>query len=237
VEITRTLVARAVSGVLLTAGLAAGGLAPPMLLASPASATGPCTATAAAPAVNCDVTGTLTLAGGALSATFPGALGWAGTISGNDLDISNALHSIEVDDLTGSGAGWRVTAEATTFTFTTADSTPKTYTLSDSGTLSVNGSVSNPDDTSDAPTSACASGSTCTVSATTTSFPVAITTAASPSTAKVIYNADNGTGMGKVVVGGNSTGDHPLSWWIHIPASAHAGTYTSTITLAVVSGP
>jgi hypothetical protein len=26
-------------------------------------------------------------------------------------------------------------------------------------------------------------------------------------------------------------------WWLAIPASAHAGTYTNTITLSIVSGP
>ncbi|MGH3167770.1 MAG: RHS repeat-associated core domain-containing protein, partial [Trebonia sp.] len=29
----------------------------------------------------------------------------------------------------------------------------------------------------------------------------------------------------------------PIGWWVNVPASAHAGSYTSTITLNVVSGP
>lgn len=227
-EITRTLVARAVSGVLLTAGLAA-----PTMLAGPAraanAACGTATAsvtTPAAAAVDCDITGTLAVTSGGLTATPPTALSWSKTLDGTDAEVVDATaahQQIEVDDLTGSLAGWHVTAAATTFS--TADSS---HSLGDTGTLKVNGSTSDNTATT-APTGGCVTAAACTVPTSQATYPVAVTTAGSPSPV-TIYSAAASTGIGKVKLSG-------IGWWVHVPVDTFAATYTSTITLSVVSAP
>ena len=64
----------------------------------------------------------------------------------------------------------------------------------------------------------------------------AIYTAASLRDAFTIYDASAGTGTGVVALGGPSA-THPIGWWIQVPASAYAGSSTSTLTLTRVSGP
>jgi hypothetical protein len=220
-HITRTITARALCAALLTAS----GLAAPMMLAAPADAAA-CSGSISA-GTSCTSTGTLTLNGGALSAKPPTALGWTGTLDGTDLDIVDgtaADQAIEVDDLTGSGAGWHVTASATTFKGT-VDSA---HTLADD-TLSLNASLSDPDDTTK-PTPACVGSTECTLPTSTSTYPVTFTTADTSPVAKSIYSADAGTGLGKINLGG-------LGWWVHVPAGVVKDTYTSTITFSVISAP
>ena len=45
-----------------------------------------------------------------------------------------------------------------------------------------------------------------------------------------IYDATAGSGMGAIVIA-------DVGWWLNIPANARVDTCTSTITLAIVSGP
>lgn len=42
--------------------------------------------------------------------------------------------------------------------------------------------------------------------------------------------------MGQMVIGG-STAPNPVGWWVNVPASATAGSYISTITMEIISGP
>ncbi len=84
------------------------------------------------------------------------------------------------------------------------------------------------------PTSSCVTS--CTPPTDTTTYPVAITTASTSPTAVSVYSASAGSGLGAVTLGGSTAAD-PLGWWIKVPANARAGSYTSTVTLAVVSGP
>jgi len=46
----------------------------------------------------------------------------------------------------------------------------------------------------------------------------------------VIYDAKAGSGIGAIVIA-------DVGWWLNIPANARKDTYTSTITLAIDSGP
>jgi hypothetical protein len=80
------------------------------------------------------------------------------------------------------------------------------------------------------------------------SYPIGIPTT---TTAVSIYDAAGpagatpGTGLGSVTIGSFGpeaggaaiTAPDPVGWWIHVPSDARAGTYTSTITLSVISGP
>jgi hypothetical protein len=52
----------------------------------------------------------------------------------------------------------------------------------------------------------------------------------------VIYDTSASTGLGQIVIGG-STATNPVGWWVYVPASASAGSYTSTITMEIISGP
>lgn len=72
--------------------------------------------------------------------------------------------------------------------------------------------------------SACVGGSTCTAATNSVTYPITIS-----GTAAKFFNASAATGMGKVNV--------TPSVNVAIPGNAYAGTYTSTVTLAAVSGP
>jgi hypothetical protein len=219
----KRLVRLAVAGGLLTGAIGA----PILLTAGTAEAAG---CGAAVPVgSSCTLTGTLNLLAGTLTLTSPTALAWSGTSNGFNqslVDTTTAHQSYTVDDATGSGAGWHVTTSATTFTTGTAS-------LPNAGTLSTNGSVTSVS-ASNAPTAACSSGATCLLPSNSQAYPVAITTAASAPTASTIYDTSALSGLGSITLG---IGANPVGWWLTVPASAIAGTYTSTVTMQISSGP
>ncbi|RAG85778.1 hypothetical protein DN069_09730 [Streptacidiphilus pinicola] len=166
---------------------------------------------------------------GPLKLTSPSALNWAAALTGTDqsaVDAVAADQRFSVDDETNSGAGWHITVSATTFT-------SGAHTLPDSGTLVLTGSLSSPTATT-APSSICMTS--CTPPVSSTAYPVAITTGASTPTPLTVYDDPAGSGVGPATLGGASAA-HPVGWWINIPANARAGSYTSTVTATVVSGP
>jgi hypothetical protein len=63
---------------------------------------------------------------------------------------------------------------------------------------------------------------------------VAITTAVSAPTPVTIYDTSVNTGLGTILVG---VGANLVGWWVNAPAKALAGTYTSTVSLQIISGP
>ena len=212
--------------------LAAGALLTGMTGAPDLLATGTADAVACGGAVAagtpCTVAGTLTFAGGTLTLTSPTALAWSTTMNGQDRQLvdSTAGHmSFAVNDATGSGAGWNVTVSATTFTM-------GTKTLANSGTLQLTGSVSSESATT-APDAACIGGSTCTLPTNTTTYPVLITTAASSPAPVKIYDTSAASGLGQMTIGNTNL----VGWWLNVPANTVSGTYTSTITWQLTSGP
>jgi hypothetical protein len=177
---------------------------------------------------NCTLTGTLGLTGGTLILTSPSSLSWSATMTGLNeqvFDTNAGDQQYTVNDATGTGAGWHVTLSATTFT-------SGSHTLPNTGTLVTTGSITSVSATT-APTATCTG--TCTLPTNSTTYPVAITTATSP-TAVTIYDAATSTGLGQVVIGGN-TSANPVGWWVAVPANAFAGSYLSTLTMAIVSAP
>jgi hypothetical protein len=177
----------------------------------------------------CTLTGTLGVLAGALNLTSPTALAWSTTSTGLDqqvVDPTTAHQSYLVNDATGSGAGWHVTVSATTFT-------TGTVTLPNTGTFVTTGSVTSEAATT-APTAACSASSTCTLPTDTTTYPVAITTAPSAPVAVTIYDTSAATGLGSITIG---IGALPVGWWVNVPANTKIGTYTSTISLTLISGP
>jgi hypothetical protein len=84
------------------------------------------------------------------------------------------------------------------------------------------------------PSATCTTSGDCTLpTGTEPTYPVAVTTAATGPTASTRYTAAATSGLGSVLIGGTT----PVGWWIHLPGSAQAGTYTSTISLTIGSGP
>jgi hypothetical protein len=161
--------------------------------------------------------------------TPPDSLGWAATLDGTNLsavDTAPADQQLTVDDATGAGAGWHITVSATTFT-------SRAGSLPDTGTFVFTGSISAAT-ASSAPSSSCVT--TCTLPSDTVTYPVAITTAASSPSAATIYDTPPGTGEDAIILGGHGATD-PIGWWINVPANALIGTYTSTVTLSITSGP
>jgi hypothetical protein len=218
--------------------LLAGGIAVPVLLGAGSAQAATC-GTADATGVACTLTGTFVLGGGALGLTPPFSLGWGGNVTGVDQAIADttgggADETYVVNDSTGAGAGWHVTASATPFT--TATATPAV--LADAGTFQTNGSVTDETDIT-SPTAACSALTACTVPTNGTTYPVDITTiAGTPPAGDIftIYAAAAGTGLGSIVIGGSTTAN-PVGWWLNVPANTLAGTYTSTITLSIIDAP
>ncbi len=174
------------------------------------------------------VTASVTFSGG-LTLTSPATLSWAGTITGTaytTVDPTSADQQFTLDDEQGSAAGWHITVAATTFTSVSLKTFP------DLGTFSFTGSLTSATATT-APTASCSS---CTFPATSTTYPVAITTATSSPTPATVFNAAAGTGVGPMTIGGSGAAN-PVGWWLRVPATAIVGAYSSTITIAVVSGP
>jgi hypothetical protein len=213
--------------------LLAGGIGAGVLSGAGTAQAAVCPGTPVAAGTACTDTGTLTFTGGVLNLLSPTALTWAGTSNGLNqqlVDTTTAHQSYVVDDATGSGAGWNVTVSATTFT-----STSPAATLPNAGTFSTNGSITSAVATA-GPTAACTTGATCTLPTdTSVTYPVAITTAATTPTAVKVYDALAATGLGSITIG--LPGAAPVGWWVAVPGNAVPATYTSTVTLEVLSAP
>jgi hypothetical protein len=183
-----------------------------------------------ASSVDSGTTPVVTLVARYVTLAPPSSLSWvAPTLGGNGatvVDTRPADQGYSVVDATGTNAGWNVTVSATTFT-------DGLHTLPNAGTFSVNGSVTTPTSTA-APAATCIT--LCTTPVNRVSYPVSVSTAVSAPPAVQIFSAAAGSGAGAFTIGG-STSSAPLGWWVHIPATAYAGTYTSTITFSISAGP
>jgi hypothetical protein len=153
-------------------------------------------------------TGTASISGGQLSLGSVGAVSFTGTLTGLD-QVFPSSNSVAVTDATGSGNGWNLTVVGTQFS--TGGATP--HALANTA-LTVTG------------VSAAASGSsTVTAPSNSISYPFVVPT----STAAKFFNAATNTGMGAF----NLT----TSYNVSVPASAFAGSYSSTLTVSLVAGP
>jgi WxL domain surface cell wall-binding len=208
-----------------------GGISASVLLGAGTAQAVPCPVGPEAAGTACTITGTLVITSGTLTLTAPPALGWTETVNGLDqtlVDPTVADQTYQVNDATGTAPGWHVTIAATQFA--TAGST---HTLADAGTFSTNGSLAAMTDAT-APTAACTALSTCTLPTDGTTYPVAITTGAAVTPVN-IYDAAALTGLGTITIG--SPGADPVGWWLNVPSNTIQGTYTSTVSLELISGP
>jgi len=115
------------------------------------------------------------------------------------------------DTRTGSSAGWNLTITSTQF------STGSGHTLAASASHAT--SV----------TTTCAGGASCTTPTNTVTYPVTIPAGSTPPTAVKLANAAAGTGAGIFTL--------TPTIGVTVPADSYAGTYTSTLTISLVSGP
>ncbi len=153
---------------------------------------------------------TATIGAGTLSVSVPATIGFSDTLNGLDQTVTATL-AVDVRDATGSGNGWSLTATSTQFT-------------SSSNTLATN-SVT----VATAPGDACDSGATCALASNSIPYPYSLPAGSGPPSASKLFDAAASTGMGDQTVTPTLT--------LAVPASTYAGSYSSTWTISLVSGP
>ncbi len=166
---------------------------------------------------------------GPLSLTAPGSLAWAVTLNGVNQSVADTTagdEQLAVSDETLTGFGWDVTISATTFT-------NGSHTLPDTGTFVLTGGTSSVT-ASAAPSLACTLS--CIPPDDALTYPVSVTTAGSSPSPVSVYEASADSGLGGILLGGSTAAD-PLGWWVNVPGNAFRGSYTSTVTVAISSGP
>jgi WxL domain surface cell wall-binding len=162
-------------------------------------------------ALGASATATGTLTGSTLSLSTSATPSFSANLDSGDSTPAYTV-PLTIQDTRGTGAGWNATITSTQFT--TGGGTPSTLAANASTLTGV--------------TSVCASG-TCTNPTNAISYPVAVPAAPTAPAAVKFFNAAANTGMGKF------TNTPTIS--VFVPQSSIAGTYTSTLTISIVSGP
>ncbi len=132
------------------------------------------------------------------------------TLDGTDQTTTGTV-VLTPDDERGSGTGWNITGTSTTFT-----TSAPVHTLSTTTTKATSGSAT-------------AGSGNCSLPTNSIGYPVTLPAGSTPPTAVKLYNAAANSGAGPANV--------TLNFQLSIPANTFRGTYTSTWTLAIVSGP
>lgn len=165
----------------------------------------------AAAAVAGTVTATATVSGaGSLSLTNGATATLTDTLDGTDQSVNYAL-PLTLTDARGTGAGWNLTVTSTTF----SDGSGHTLGTSASSIASV--------------VMACVAGGTCTSATNAITYPLTMPAATTAPAAVKLFNSAATTGLGRFTI--TPTID------VTIPGNAYAGSYSSTITVAAISGP
>lgn len=131
-------------------------------------------------------------------------------LNGSD-QVSSQTQTLDISDARGSGVGWNVTATSTAFN---------------------NGTVSLPNTATQittAPVVACLPSISCVTPTNAITWPYTLPADTVAPTATKMYNAAAATGTGGIRV--------TPTWRLNVPATAAVGTYNSTWTLSLVSGP
>lgn len=165
----------------------------------------------AATALSASVPVTATVNAGTLTLSSSATPSLSVTLNGTDQTPTYTV-PMAANDETGSGSGWHLTITSTQFT--TGGGTPRTLSTSASSITGV--------------TASCTQG-TCTNPTNGTTYPLGVPAGSTPPVAVTFYSAAAASGIGDFTV--------TPTVQVSIPANAYAGTYTSTLTLAVVSGP
>lgn len=152
----------------------------------------------------------VTCTGGTLGLTPPSSVAFpAVTLNGTN-QTATASAGLTPSDMSGSAAGWNVQATSTTFTNGAGRTLPTSATtVTGAAATAVSGNC-------DLPTNSIA-------------YPVTLPAAATAPTAVKVYDAAAATGGGPLTV--------TLSFKLAVPASAYMGSYSSTWTFTIASGP
>jgi len=157
------------------------------------------------------VTATATVTGaGSMSLTNGSTAAISDTLDGTDQSVVWTL-PLTVVDARGSGAGWNLTVTSTTFN----DGASHTLATGASQMTAVS--------------SSCNGGGSCSNPTNSITYPMTVPAAASAPAAVKLFNSASASGMGRFTVTPSIT--------TTIPGNAYAGSYTSTWTVAAVSGP
>jgi hypothetical protein len=149
------------------------------------------------------------ITGGSLTETNSAPIINNATLDGLDQTLTITM-PIVISDTTGSGDGWNVTITSTTFT---------------TGTRS----LANNATTVTAISAGCHTNSTCILPKNAIKYPLIIPADATAPGAVKLFNAASNTGMGQI--------DLTPIFAVALPANVYAGSYSSTITIAVVDAP
>jgi hypothetical protein len=160
-------------------------------------------------AVNVTATGTVT--GSTLSMSTVSSPSFSANLDSGDSTPTYNI-ALTTQDTRGTGAGWNETITSTQFT----TGVPNNYTLATNASTVTGVTQSGGSGTNTAATNAI-------------TYPVNVPAGSGPPTAVKLFNAAANTGMGKFTV--------TPTVGVFVPQNSYAGTYTSTVTLAVVSGP
>ncbi len=152
---------------------------------------------------------TVPCSGGSLTLTAPAAVSVGATLSGVDQSTITNAQFIATDN-TGTASGWSIAGTSTLFGDAGGHTLPATATT-------VTGA------------SATAGAGNCSLPTNTVSYPTTLPAGASAPAPVRIYDSAAGTGTGATNVA--------LTFSIALPANTLSGTYTSTWTFSVSSGP
>jgi WxL domain surface cell wall-binding len=161
----------------------------------------------AAPASAATSTVTGTISAGTLSIVPSASAAFGLTLDGTNQTASYSVPTT-VTDATGSDSGWNLTITSTQFTAGSYALPANASSLTSVGNTCL---------------------STCNPVTNSIGYPLAVPAAATAPTAVKFFSAAAGTGAGKW------TTTPTIS--VAVPGNTHAGSYTSTLTLAAVSGP
>jgi hypothetical protein len=151
-----------------------------------------------------------TCTSGSLGLTAPGTTSFpAITLNGSDQTATTTL-TVKPDDESAGHAGWNITETSTTFSDGAGHTLPTTATTTTGS-------------------SSATTGGNCVMPTNSITYPVTLPAGSVAPTAVKTYNAAAGTGQGPTNV--------TLNYQLAVPANAYHGTFTSTWTIAIVSGP
>lgn len=147
---------------------------------------------------------------GSLSLTAPSTVSWSAmTLNGKD-QTSSTTAALTPDDETANLLGWNISATSTTFTNAAGKTLPTTAT------------------TITAASSAAVAGS-CLLPSNSITYPVTLPAGAIAPAASKVYDAGAASGYGPSTV--------TLTTQLSVPGKAYSGTYSSTWTFTIASGP
>ena len=166
-------------------------------------------ATATVAAAN-NITTTATVTGaGSVSLAAATTASFSDTLNGIDQTVTYQI-PLTVIDARGTGGGWNLTVTSTQFT-------GGTHTLATSASSITTMA------------STCNVGSTCTNPTNAVALPIVVPAGVSAPAAVKFFNSAANTGMGSFTVTPTIS--------VTIPGNAYAGSYASTVTVAVAAGP